>query len=82
MVRTISCEVSLFTAREASTFGICVLLLLEGSNLDRLVCCLSVLAVWVVLLHHVGAIVTLTSILRNILSPSFSTQHQEMLSGF
>ena len=69
MVRTISCEVSPFTAREGSTFGVCVLL--EGSSLDRLVGCLSVLAVWVVLLHHVGARVTLTSILRNILSPSF-----------
>ena len=70
-VWTISCEVSPLTAREASTFGICVLLLLEGSCLDRLVGCLSVLAVWVVLLHHVGAIVTLASFLRSILSPSF-----------
>ena len=59
-----------FTAREASTFGICVLLL-EGSSLDMLVGCLSVLAVWVVLLHHVGARVTLASLLRNILSPRF-----------
>ena len=58
------------TARVATSFDVC-LLILEGSSLDRLVGSLLVLAVWVVLLHHVGARVTLTSILRNILSPSF-----------
>ena len=68
---TISCEVSPFTACEASSFGICILLLLEGSSLDRLVGCLLVLAVWVVLLHHVGARSTLASFLRSILSSSF-----------
>ena len=59
------------TACEASFLGVCILLLLEGSRLDRLVGCLLVLAVWVVLLHLVGAIITLASFLRSILSPSF-----------
>ena len=48
------------TARVATSFGVCCLLLLEGSSLDRLVGSLLVLAVWVVLLHHVGARVTVT----------------------
>ena len=66
---TVSCEMSPITACEANSFAVCFLLL-EGSSLDRLVGSLFVLAVWVVLLHHVGARVTLTSILKNILSPS------------
>ena len=70
-VRTISRVVSSFTARVASSFGACSLLLLQGSSLDRFVGCLSFLVVWVVLLHHVGARGTLASFLRSILSPSF-----------
>ena len=71
-VWTISCEVSPITARVASSFGICTLiLLLEGNSLDRLVGCLFVLAVWVILLHHLGVRITLVSFLRSILSLSF-----------